>query len=175
MDLASVDSAPGNPVEEEQVPDASDAEPVWDSSDPSAVVEDGLPSDPMDVSPPAQPEDAPPPAPVGPSTNAPSTSAQLASFDRLARQFEQAGLSWSTSQTIAVATLAGSSVVFSAGYVLWAIRGGSLLASVLCAVPAWRFVDPIPVLEFSKRKTGRYDAEPDSAHDGSRRAEMLFQ
>jgi hypothetical protein len=35
---------------------------------------------------------------------------------------------------------------FSIGYVLWLIRGGLLLSSLLSSLPAWRFVDPLPVL-----------------------------
>ena len=34
----------------------------------------------------------------------------------------------------------------SIGYVLWLIRGGLLLSSLLSSLPAWRFVDPLPVL-----------------------------
>ncbi len=41
-----------------------------------------------------------------------------------------------------VATGAGMSV----GYVLWLLRGGLLLSSLLTSLPAWRFVDPLPVL-----------------------------
>jgi hypothetical protein len=34
----------------------------------------------------------------------------------------------------------------SVGYVLWIARSGVLLSSVLSTMPAWRFVDPFPVL-----------------------------
>jgi hypothetical protein len=34
----------------------------------------------------------------------------------------------------------------SIGYVLWLLRGGLLLSSLLTSLPAWRFVDPLPVL-----------------------------
>jgi hypothetical protein len=44
----------------------------------------------------------------------------------------------------------GSTLAFatglSIGYVLWLIRGGLLLSSLLSSLPAWRFVDPLPVL-----------------------------
>jgi len=36
---------------------------------------------------------------------------------------------------------------FSVGYVLWLLRGGTLLASVMASLPAWRAIDPLPVLE----------------------------
>jgi len=32
------------------------------------------------------------------------------------------------------------------GYLLWLIRGGTLMGSVLSSLPAWRLVDPLPVL-----------------------------
>jgi hypothetical protein len=42
------------------------------------------------------------------------------------------------------ATLAS---MFSAGYVLWTIKGGWLASSVLAQMPAWRLMDPLVVLE----------------------------
>jgi hypothetical protein len=48
------------------------------------------------------------------------------------------------------ATVIGSSTVvttgLSVGYVLWMARGGLLLASLLSTMPAWRVIDPLPVL-----------------------------
>jgi len=32
------------------------------------------------------------------------------------------------------------------GYVLWAFRGISLLASTFASLPVWQFFDPLPVL-----------------------------
>ena len=42
-----------------------------------------------------------------------------------------------------IATTGGMSV----GYVLWTIRAGHLISSLLVQMPAWRLVDPLPVLE----------------------------
>ncbi len=46
----------------------------------------------------------------------------------------------------------GSSVAVSTGlsigYVVWLIRGGVLVSSMLSALPAWRFIDPLPILAF---------------------------
>jgi hypothetical protein len=48
--------------------------------------------------------------------------------------------------------LIGSTVTASAsitaGYVIWLIRGGVLVSSVLSSLPAWRTVDPLPVLGY---------------------------
>jgi len=43
-------------------------------------------------------------------------------------------------------TSTGVSTGLSVGYLLWLIRGGTLMGSVLSSLPAWRFVDPLPVL-----------------------------
>jgi hypothetical protein len=47
----------------------------------------------------------------------------------------------------AIATTTGLSV----GYVVWLIRGGMLLSSVLSSMPAWQIADPLPILAGSKK------------------------
>jgi hypothetical protein len=56
-----------------------------------------------------------------------------------------------TVEAFGVGAVAGFSVLFSAGYVVWCLRGGSLLASALSSIPAWGAFDPLPVLEFWER------------------------
>lgn len=48
----------------------------------------------------------------------------------------------------------------SVGYVLWLLRGGVLLSSLLTSLPAWRLVDPLPVL-------GRIGGRADEGDDDS--------
>ena len=43
-------------------------------------------------------------------------------------------------------------VVVSAGFVVWAMRGAGLLTSILSAAPAWRHLDPMPVLAPEEEK-----------------------
>ncbi|HVE52988.1 MAG TPA: hypothetical protein VNB23_06355, partial [Ramlibacter sp.] len=43
-------------------------------------------------------------------------------------------------------SVASVSLGLSLVYVLWLIRGGVLVASYLSALPAWRILDPLPVL-----------------------------
>ncbi|MFT5894139.1 MAG: hypothetical protein ACI8VW_001006 [bacterium] len=43
-------------------------------------------------------------------------------------------------------TSTGISTGLSVGYLIWLVRGGALMGSVLSSLPAWRFVDPLPVL-----------------------------
>jgi hypothetical protein len=58
---------------------------------------------------------------------------------------------------LAIGTVAGVSAL-STGYLMWCLRGGSLLATALSSIPAWGSFDPLPVLDFwdknSKRKPG---------------------
>ena len=35
---------------------------------------------------------------------------------------------------------------FSIGYVVWLLRSGALLSSILSSLPAWRTIDPLPIL-----------------------------
>ena len=57
------------------------------------------------------------------------------------------------------ARVAGSVFVvstgLSVGYVLWLLRGGALIASLLSSLPAWRLVDPLPVLGSMGGRAGR--------------------
>jgi hypothetical protein len=50
-------------------------------------------------------------------------------------------------QQLAVGTSVVSLTGLTVGYVIWLIRGGSLLASTISALPAWFSFDPLPVLE----------------------------
>jgi len=65
-----------------------------------------------------------------------------AEFDRQREQLEESQTQYKT--------LIGSSFTissgFSVGYLLWLVRGGTLMGSVLSSLPAWRLVDPLPVL-----------------------------
>ncbi len=65
----------------------------------------------------------------------------LADLDRL-RDDVEIGVVYETG--VAGTTFAATG--FSVGYVLWLTRGGLLLASLVSSMPAWRLMDPIPVL-----------------------------
>ena len=44
----------------------------------------------------------------------------------------------------------------SAAYLVWLLRGGSLMSSLLSIFPAWKSMDPLPVLEsFEKSRKKR--------------------
>ena len=42
----------------------------------------------------------------------------------------------------------------SVGYVVWLLRGGVLVSSMLSALPAWQMVDPLPVLSAARPRKG---------------------
>ena len=53
-----------------------------------------------------------------------------------------------------------TSVGLSAGYVVWMLKGGSLLASVLSSLPVWQLADPLAILVGKKEEED--DEEDDS-------------
>lgn len=50
----------------------------------------------------------------------------------------------------------------SIGYVLWLLRGGLLVASVLSSLPAWSALDPLPILSSHSRKRAQSNLDQDS-------------
>jgi len=78
---------------------------------------------------------------------------------------------------IAGARIATANVVLggglSVGYVLWLLRSGLLLSTLVSTLPAWAVVDPLPVL--ARGRTDEDDAGTDSADDSRDDAlERLF-
>ncbi len=68
------------------------------------------------------------------------------------------------------ATFQGSSFVLSAGFLTWALRGASLLASMAASLPAWQGFDPLPVLAAKKR-----DKKKDEDDDGDNKSDDDWQ
>jgi hypothetical protein len=58
----------------------------------------------------------------------------------------------------------------SVGYVIWLVRGGALLGSMLSSMPLWNMVDPLPVLSRSNAGSRPEDA----TEDGDSPLENLF-
>jgi hypothetical protein len=54
-------------------------------------------------------------------------------------------------------------------YLLWLVRGGALVASALSALPAWRILDPLPVLSRVN------DDEDDEADEDEEQAISSFE
>ena len=70
-------------------------------------------------------------------------AAELAeALDRERERQEEAA---SFAQTVVGGSI-GLTSGLSVGYLIWLVRGGTLATSMLSSLPAWRFVDPLPVL-----------------------------
>lgn len=87
----------------------------------------------------------------------------LAKLSEMAGSLEQAiGVSEEHHELVTrVAALTGTTL--SAGFIVWALRSGALLASFMATMPAWRHFDPLPVLGGTRREWER--CRKDSEHD----------
>jgi hypothetical protein len=77
--------------------------------------------------------------------------AMLDVLDEMRRSLSEEGRLEASALAVAAAATLGLSV----GYVIWLLRGGVLISSLLSSLPAWRLVDPLPIL-------GRLDDDEDS-------------
>ncbi len=92
----------------------------------------------------------------------------LRKLDEIQRQVEEQATSHQSAVAASVAITTGLSV----GYVIWLVRGGLLLSSVLSAMPAWQMIDPLPVLTRSRGLAGA--AGDDDDEEGGEGVEKLF-
>ena len=100
------------------------------------------------------------------STPAPVTRVASASLsvrlDAMARQMGSRG----PNEPMSVKAVRHTFVAITVGYVVWSLRGASLLASLLTSMPLWRTLDPLPILEnrakvLVKKKKRRQDRDDD--------------
>jgi hypothetical protein len=82
----------------------------------------------------------------------------------LAQARDDAATRFETQRTLVASSVAVSTSL-SIGYVVWLARGGVLLTSLLASMPAWRSIDPLPVLARVDAR-GRDDAEDDDSLRG---------
>ncbi len=55
---------------------------------------------------------------------------------------------------IVARTAVGATVVW-VGYVLYSLRGGALIGTLLTSLPLWRWMDPLPILDANDAKLGK--------------------
>jgi len=66
-------------------------------------------------------------------------------------------------RTVVASAIAATSGL-SIGYVVWLVRGGVLVSSMLSALPAWQMIDPLPVVAAAGGgRTRRANSAPDDA------------
>ena len=91
---------------------------------------------------------------------------QLMRGDELSRKFEEVQRQIQQ-QSETRAAVIGSSILatggVSIGYVVWLVRGGVLMSSMMSALPAWQMVDPLPVLAAARNGKAGRKGQPDDA------------
>jgi hypothetical protein len=65
----------------------------------------------------------------------------------VAPQRSQPGGATAESPEWAVGSAVVTTTSLSVGYIVWMVRGGYVLASVLSTMPVWQNIDPLPVLD----------------------------
>ncbi|SFG42837.1 putative Ig domain-containing protein, partial [Neptunomonas qingdaonensis] len=82
-----------------------------------------------------------------------NSSGLMNGLDQMEKQFQQRiGL-----DQMVVGSSIAMSTSLSVGYVAWLLRSGVLLSSVLTSLPAWRFIDPLPILSTLGSEEGGVD------------------
>jgi hypothetical protein len=76
-------------------------------------------------------------------------------MDSLKEQMKAVDKAQEWSKRITIGAAAGLVTVISAGYFIWAARGGPLLTGLLSSAPIWQFFDPQPLLDLEKEKIAR--------------------
>jgi hypothetical protein len=89
------------------------------------------------------------------------SQAFLEQLDRLRDGLRQ---EFDLDRTVSI-SVAGVSLGLSVVYVLWLVRGGVLIGSYLSALPAWRLLDPLPVL--NRASAEDEDEDDDDALDAA--------
>ena len=72
-------------------------------------------------------------------------------YEALQQQLEEAAVQRRAALASSVAISGGLSI----GYVVWLVRGGVLMSSMLSPLPAWKMLDPLPVLAAARGASSR--------------------
>ena len=76
---------------------------------------------------------------------------------------------------LTVGTAATTSVGMTVGYVVWVLRSGLLLSSVMAHLPMWRFMDPLAILDSSESQCDEDEETLGSIADGDASPELEDQ
>ncbi len=85
-------------------------------------------------------------------------------INRIKQQFNDDSLN-EPHNSVEVQIMFATSLSFSAGFVSWLLRGGSLLASIMSTIPLLNKFDPVPILRSSKKSLGILDKKPSLKDD----------
>ena len=79
-----------------------------------------------------------------------ASPSNIAAFDQVVTSLNSSGLQ--DELNFEVPAMAGATL--TVGYVVWMLRGGLLITSLLAQMPAWRIIDPLVVLDSLDQSDG---------------------
>ena len=100
----------------------------------------------------------------------PLLALQGSDFGRELEQAREQSISRFEIKDAIVASSLAVTTSLSIGYAIWVLRGGVLLTSLLASMPAWRSIDPLPVLARIDARGRDDEHEDDSLRGMLRRA-----
>ena len=104
---------------------------------------------PAQAAPPVARVAAPPPAPA--AAPVPASPAVLTGSSPMWHELDKMQNALSEGEEQRFRVVAGTASFVSVGasvlYLAWILRAGSLVSSLLSSMPAWQFVDPLPILD----------------------------
>ena len=90
----------------------------------------------------------------------------MSELDQIKEQIDEATGIRDFGNKVMVGAASGIGAGVVAGYVLWALRGISLISSAISTMPLWRFFDPLPVLTHRRKKDkDEKDSSPDEEQE----------
>ncbi len=87
-----------------------------------------------------------------PQVQEPFAKPFIASLDSVAENVKTEAQEQQAAKQLVVKTVTGSSLMVTAGLLIWVLRGTSLLASMWATIPAWNSIDPLPILGMSQEE-----------------------
>jgi VCBS repeat-containing protein len=108
--------------------------------------------------------------------NNPRSPEFLEELDQMQQDLDASAAQNRITQDLSVGAVTGVGITSAALFVSWLLRGGSLLASLLTVMPAWRSLDVLPILTANdalrNAQSGDTDADPT---DASANIDALFE
>ena len=100
-------------------------------------------------------------------------------LDKMAQDLDESIEEQDKKTQLSAEAAAGVGISLTAGFVSWALRAGSMAASLLAAMPTWRHFDPMPVLAADDKKKQAPVSSDDTDEetresDKNERIERLF-
>lgn len=80
-------------------------------------------------------------------------------LNTIRHQMEDRQQSTMFAENIVVGTTTAVTGGLTVGYVIWLIRGGSLLATMVSVIPTWASFDPLPVMDRFEEEKSEEDKE----------------